>query len=74
MIFDVSGDLLARGRQIKQLIFDESIVGPLCKFTIYGCMYTKMIRPILHAELGIVEGRVVIVHRRAFTKTPNASN
>jgi hypothetical protein len=39
VIFDVTGDLLAGGRQMKQLIFDERIVGPLGNFTIYGCMY-----------------------------------
>ena len=38
MIFDVAGNLLAHGRQIKQLIFDERIVGPLGNFPIYGRM------------------------------------
>jgi hypothetical protein len=36
MIFDVTGDLLADGRQPKQLVFDERIVGLLGKFPILG--------------------------------------
>jgi hypothetical protein len=38
MIFDVTGDFLAHGRQIKQLVFDERVVGPLGNFPIYGRM------------------------------------
>jgi hypothetical protein len=64
MIFDVSGDLLAQGRQIKHLIFDESIVGPLGKLTIYDCMIAKMVRPILRASLGIVKVGIVTIHSR----------
>ncbi len=36
MIFDVTGDLLADGRQIKQLVFDDGIIGLLGKFPIHG--------------------------------------
>jgi hypothetical protein len=36
MIFDVTGDLLADGRQIKQLGFDDGIVGLLGKLPILG--------------------------------------
>src|SRR5271168_2525444 len=67
MIFDISCDRHAHGRQIKQLIFYEGIVGPLGKLTIYGCMYAKIVRPILHAKIGIVDVGVVTIHRRAFT-------
>jgi hypothetical protein len=38
MIFDVTGNLLAHGRQIKQLVFDERVVGPLGNVPIYGRM------------------------------------
>jgi hypothetical protein len=71
MMFDLVGNLLADGRQIKQLIFDERIVGPLGNFTIYSCVHAKMIRPILRA-ISIVEIGVVTIHRRAFIRTPNA--
>ena len=36
MIFDVTGDLLADGCQIKQLVFDERIVGPISNFPVDG--------------------------------------
>jgi hypothetical protein len=72
MIFDVFGDLLADRRQIKQLIFDKRIVGPLGNFAIDNCVRAKMIRPILRAKIGIVEIGVVTIHSRAFNRTLNA--
>jgi hypothetical protein len=72
MIFDVSGDLLADGREIKQLIFDKRIVGPFGNFAIGSCVYAKTIRPILRGKVGIVEIGVVTIHSRAFNRTPNA--
>jgi hypothetical protein len=72
MIFDVSGDLLADGRKIKQLIFDKRIVGPFGNFAIDSCVYAKTIRPILRGKVGIVEIGVVTIHSRAFNRTPNA--
>jgi hypothetical protein len=36
MIFDVAGDLFTRGRQLKQLVLDDRIVGLLGKLPIHG--------------------------------------
>ena len=36
MIFDVTGDFLTDGCQIKQLVFDERVVGPLGNLPIDG--------------------------------------
>jgi hypothetical protein len=72
MIFDVVGDLLADRRQIKQLIFDRSIIGSLGNFAIDSCVHAKIIRPILRAKIGIVEIGVVTIHGRAFNRTLNA--
>lgn len=72
MIFDVVGKLLADRRQIKQLIFDKRIVGPLGDFAIDNCVRAKMTGPILRTKIGIVEIGVVTIHSRAFNRTLNA--
>ena len=36
MIFDVTGDLFTHGRQLKQFVLDDRIIGLLGKFPILG--------------------------------------
>ena len=49
MIFDVVGDLITHGRQLKQLVFDDSIVNLLGKLPILGRLVPEIVRPIMHA-------------------------
>jgi hypothetical protein len=36
MILDVIGDLITHGRQLKQFVLDDGIVGLLSEFPIHG--------------------------------------
>jgi hypothetical protein len=65
MIFDVTGGLLADGRQIKQLVFDDRIVSPLGNLPIYRRMQPQMVGPIPRAGYSTVELGVVTIHSRA---------
>jgi hypothetical protein len=72
MILDVIGYLLAGGRQIKQLAFDDGIACPLGNFPIDSRMLAQTVRPTLRPDLGTIELGVVTIHGRAFTRAPNA--
>jgi len=72
MVFDVIGDLIADRRQCKQFGFNERIVGPPDKFPTIGRLNPKIVKPIMYAEHSAVCLGVVIIHSRAFTRTPNA--
>jgi len=45
-IFDVTGNLFTHGRQLKQLILDDRIVGLLGKLPIHGRLVPEIVRPI----------------------------
>jgi len=46
MIFDIVGDLLADGRQLKQLVLDDRIVGLLGTLPVHGRLIPEIVRPI----------------------------
>ena len=46
MIVDIIGYLLADGRQLKHLIFDDRIVGLLGKLPIHHRLVPQIVRPI----------------------------
>jgi hypothetical protein len=56
MIFDITGGLLTRGRQLKQRDFNCRIIGLLGKFPIPGRIVPLMVRPI-HAAQSYELGR-----------------
>jgi hypothetical protein len=56
MIFDVAGDLFTHGRQLKQLGFDNRIIGLLGKLPILGRFVPQIVRPI-HAAQYRLRGR-----------------
>src|SRR5580704_11808415 len=45
MIFDVTGDLFTHGRQLKQFVLDDRIVGLLGKLPIHGRLVSEIVRP-----------------------------
>ena len=49
MIFDIVGDLLAYGRQLKQLVLDDRIVGLLGALPVNDRLIPEIVRPI-HAD------------------------
>ena len=59
MIFDIVGDLLADGCQLKQLVLDDRIVGLLGTLPVHGRLIPEIVRPI-HA------GRIPHLRRASF--------
>jgi hypothetical protein len=50
MIFDITGDLFTHGRQLKQLDFNDWIIGLLSKLPILGRLVPQIVRPIHAAQ------------------------
>ena len=63
MILNVTGDLFTRGRQLKQLVFNDRIIDLLGKLPILGRLVPEIVRPIHAAqsnELGRDGGRLAL--------------
>ena len=63
MILNVTGDLFTHGRQLKQLVFNDRIIGLLGKLPILGRLVPEIVRPIHAAqsnELGRDGGRLAL--------------
>jgi hypothetical protein len=74
MVLDTIGDLLADRRQLKQVFFDDRIVGLLGKVPIKDRLAPHTVRPIVHAEHSTVELGAVTIHSGAFTRTPHEAD
>jgi hypothetical protein len=46
MVLDIIGDLFTHGRQLKHLVFDDRIVGPLGELPILGGFVPEIVSPI----------------------------
>jgi hypothetical protein len=61
-IFYVIGDFFTYGRQLKQFVPDNGIIGLLGKLPIHGCLVPEIVRPVhaaQYAALGSVSGNCI---------------